>query len=113
MTVLIHHDCVTLADLKPGMAGIIQRLDLPPQVQQMLLRFGLTEGAEVRFSRRAPLGDPWLFAVDGAEVALRVETARQIFILPGTELLNPLLAGTSTEPAATLAAEPATEPLKE
>ena len=88
MNILIHHDCVTLTDLKPGMVGVIQRLDLPPHVQQVLLRFGLVEGAEVYFSRRAPLGDPWLFSVDGAEVALRAETARQIYLISGSELLG-------------------------
>ncbi len=88
MSLLPHHDCVALTDLKPGMAGIVQRLDLPAQVQQMLLRFGFTEGAEVRFSRRAPLGDPWLFSVDGTDVALRAETAQHILILPGAELLG-------------------------
>jgi len=33
---------------------------------------------QVRFSRRAPLGDPSVYSVDGTEIALRAETARHI-----------------------------------
>jgi Fe2+ transport system protein FeoA len=36
---------------------------------------------EIRFSRSAPMGDPRTYLVDGAEIALRSETAQQIFVI--------------------------------
>lgn len=72
----------SLLDLRPGETGVIDSLELPDQVQQMLLRFGFVAGAEVRFSRSAPLGDPLLYTIEGTDVALRAETARRILLLP-------------------------------
>jgi len=56
---------------------------LPPTHQQFLTRIGIVPGAEITFSRRAPLGDPSVYSVDGTEVALRAETASYIFVQRG------------------------------
>jgi Fe2+ transport system protein FeoA len=71
-----------LADLEPGQAGVIDEIALPRETQQFLLRFGFSPGVEVKVSRRAPFGDPTAYRIDGAEIALRAETARHIFIVP-------------------------------
>ena len=70
----------TLLDLKPGETGVVANVQLPAQIQQLLVRFGFVNGAEVRFSRSAPLGDPLLYSIEGSEVALRADTAVHIFI---------------------------------
>ncbi|MBS1851113.1 MAG: ferrous iron transport protein A [Acidobacteria bacterium] len=70
-----------LTDLGPGQSGTIDEIFLPPEAQQFLTRFGLYPGMEIRFSRSAPMGDPRTYLVDGAEIALRSETAQQIFVI--------------------------------
>jgi ferrous iron transport protein A len=43
---------------------------------------GLMTGSHVLTVRRAPGGDPVVYRVDGAEIALRCETTRHISIFP-------------------------------
>ena len=74
---------VALIDLELGEAGTIDQISLPPADQQFLMRIGFVPGAEIRFSRRAPLGDPGVYSVDGTEIALRAETASYIFVQRG------------------------------
>jgi ferrous iron transport protein A len=70
----------SLVDLDPGQHCILETLDVPEDVAHRLMVLGFLPGATVSFSRSAPGGDPRVFQVDGAEVALRRETARQIRI---------------------------------
>ncbi len=72
---------VPLIDLELGEAGTIDHLALPPAEEHFLMRIGFVPGAQIRFSRRAPLGDPSVYSVDGTEIALRSETARHIMVL--------------------------------
>ena len=71
---------VPLIDLAAGEAATIDHISLPPADEHFLMRIGLVPGAQVRFSRRAPLGDPSVYSVDGTEIALRAETARHIMV---------------------------------
>lgn len=71
---------VALADLELGEAGTIDHISLPSSDQQFLMRIGFAPGAQVRFSRRAPMGDPGVYSVDGTEIALRAETSSHIFV---------------------------------
>jgi ferrous iron transport protein A len=71
---------LTLSDLEPGVAVEIEKMELPESEQQFLLPFGFFIGAEVRCLRRAPLGDPIVYSLEGSEIALRAETACQIFV---------------------------------
>lgn len=71
---------VALTDLEVGEGGAIDHIALPLADQQFLMRIGVIPGAEVSFCRRAPLGDPSVYSVDGAEIALRAETASCIFV---------------------------------
>jgi Fe2+ transport system protein FeoA len=79
---------VALTDLATGEAGTIDHISLSPGDQQFLMRIGFVPGAQVKFSRRAPLGDPSVYAVDGTEIALRAETASHIMVRRGW--LSPL-----------------------
>ncbi len=77
-----------LTDLELGEAGTIDRISLPPAEQQFLMRIGFVPGVHVKFSRRAPMGDPSVYSVDGTEIALRAETASCIMVR--REWLSPL-----------------------
>ena len=70
----------TLADLPVGHFGVLASLDLPADGAGRLMEHGFLPGARVRHVRTAPGGDPRVFEVDGAQVALRCETARHIIL---------------------------------
>lgn len=71
-----------LADLAPGQAAVIAALALPADAAEPLMDLGLVAGSQVLAVRRAPGGDPVVYRVDGAEIALRRETTRHISVLP-------------------------------
>jgi ferrous iron transport protein A len=74
----------TLADLPENHEALVVRLDLPEDLAARLMELGFVPGHPVEAARSAPGGDPRVFRVDGAEVALRRETARHIYIQPET-----------------------------
>jgi ferrous iron transport protein A len=69
-----------LTELKPGEAGILEKLDLPETEAQRLMEMGFVPGHSVTRGLSAPGGDPRVFRVDGSEVALRRETARRLIL---------------------------------
>ena len=72
----------TLAQLKEGESGIIDRLDLPDDVARRLMELGFLPGHVVVPARSAPGGEPRVYRVDGSEVALRRETASHLILRP-------------------------------
>ncbi len=70
----------TLADLAAGREAVIDRLDLPEDLAARLMELGFIPGHRVAAALSAPGGDPRVFRVDGAEIALRRETARHILV---------------------------------
>jgi len=70
-----HRAPSSLLDLRPGEQGILDRLDLPEDLSRRLMELGFVPGQPVTAASRAPGGDPRVFRVDGAEIALRGETA--------------------------------------
>jgi ferrous iron transport protein A len=71
---------LALNQLAVGRAAIIEQLDLPEAVEHHLMHMGFTPDARVVAVRRAPAGDPTVYAIDGMEIALRRETARGILV---------------------------------
>ena len=72
----------TLASLKRGQKGIIQRVDAAdPQVQRLMV-LGLVEGAEVEHAGAAIGGDPIEFRLFGCGISLRQEHARHFQVVP-------------------------------
>jgi ferrous iron transport protein A len=71
---------LALNQLAVGRAAIIEQLELPEAVEHHLMHMGFTPEARVVAVRRAPAGDPTVYAIDGMEIALRRETARGILI---------------------------------
>lgn len=67
-----------LSELNIGAMAIVESLDLPEEVGHHLMHMGFTPDARVVVLRRAPAGDPTVYAIDGFEIALRRDTARAI-----------------------------------
>jgi Fe2+ transport system protein FeoA len=79
-----------LSELKIGQTAVLVALELPESVQNHLMHMGFVPNALVTALRRAPAGDPTVFAIDGMEIALRHETAEAIRVRPATPAdLNP------------------------
>lgn len=72
-----------LSELEVGETGVLVALELPPGVQNHLMYMGFVPDAQVKVLHRAPIGDPTVYAVDGIEIALRRETAREIRVDSG------------------------------
>jgi ferrous iron transport protein A len=68
----------TLLDLGRGDAAILDRIDLPGDDARRLMELGFLPGAHITAGLSAPGGDPRVFQVDGSEIALRRDTARQL-----------------------------------
>jgi ferrous iron transport protein A len=67
-----------LTDLRIGETATLIALDLPDSVQNYLMHMGFVPDAQVTALRKAPAGDPTVYAIDGMEIALRRETAESI-----------------------------------
>jgi Fe2+ transport system protein FeoA len=92
-----------LSELKVGQTAVLVALELPESVQNHLMHMGFVPGALVTALRRAPAGDPTVFAISGMEIALRHETAEAIRVRPATpEDLNPHSNKTIPDEAAEL-----------
>jgi ferrous iron transport protein A len=69
-----------LWDLRCGDRAVLEKLELPEGEARRLMELGFLPGSDVTAVRCAPGGDPRIFRVDGAEFALRCETARRLKI---------------------------------
>jgi len=72
----------TLAQLREGESGTLDRLELPEDVARRLMELGFLPGHVVVPARSAPGGEPRVYQVDGSEVALRRETAKRLILRP-------------------------------
>jgi len=87
----------SLFDLRCGQAAVLEFLDVPEDLGRRLMELGFFPGGDVVAAGCAPGGDPRVYRVDGSEIALRTETARQIRIQPGSiRTLVPAKSPTST-----------------
>ena len=68
--------------LPVGQTAVIHELALPENVEHHLMHMGFSPEAQVMAVRRAPAGDPTVYAIDGMEIALRRETAQGILVIP-------------------------------
>jgi ferrous iron transport protein A len=69
---------MSLSELGVGQDAVVAELDLPEEVQHHLMHMGFVPEARVIALRRAPAGDPTVYAIDGMEIALRRDTASAI-----------------------------------
>lgn len=70
----------TLADLQVGQSGRVESLAMEDRDARRLMELGFLPGAIVQLSRRSPFGDPSVYRIDDADVALRRKTAQQIVL---------------------------------
>ncbi len=70
----------SLIELRRGERGVLDRIDLPADISQRLMELGFLPGSAVVAAGSAPGGDPRVFRVDGAEIALRRETAARLIL---------------------------------
>jgi ferrous iron transport protein A len=77
---------MALSELGVGQEAVVSRLDLPEEVQHHLMHMGFVPEARVTALRRAPAGDPTVYAIDGLEIALRRDTAGSIRVRRPGEL---------------------------
>lgn len=74
-----------LSGLRAGERAVLHHIDLPSGEAQRLMELGFLPGASVEAALCAPGGDPRVYRVDGAEIALRRETARKLLVLTPAE----------------------------
>ena len=60
-----------LTDLNPGQTAVLQAPEQLSPVILRLMEMGMTPGAEVTVTRRAPLGDPLELQIRGTRLCLR------------------------------------------
>ncbi len=73
---------MSLLELREGEQGILDRLELPREAARRLMELGFVPGSAVEAAKGAPGGDPRVFRVDGAEIALRRATAAHLKLRP-------------------------------
>jgi ferrous iron transport protein A len=68
----------SLSELLEGEHGVLERIELAEDDAQRIMELGFIPGARITAGHSAPGGDPRVYRVDGAEVALRRETAAHL-----------------------------------
>lgn len=71
-------ETVPLADLPPGATGEVASLDERGPLGRRLFDLGFVPQTPVRVVRRAPLGDPVVYALRGTNLCLRRVDAERI-----------------------------------
>jgi ferrous iron transport protein A len=71
---------MALSEIEVGASAVVDSLELPHDVLDHLMHLGFLPEATIDVLRRAPAGDPTVYRVEGAEIALRRETARHIHV---------------------------------
>ena len=69
---------MVLSEIAVGETAVVASLDLSPEVSDHLMHLGFLPEAVIEVLRHAPAGDPTVYRIEGAEIALRRETARYI-----------------------------------
>ena len=70
----------SLAQLVPGQAGRVVKVQAEPQLALRILEIGLVCGAAVRYLRAAPWGDPIEVDVEGFLLSLRRREAEAVTV---------------------------------
>lgn len=73
---------IPLSEAKVGQRVLVQNMNVDDAVNQRLLAFGLTPGAEVRIVHVAPLGDPIAISFCAQKVMLRRTDAQCVMVEP-------------------------------
>lgn len=71
---------LSLAELRPGQTGRVAEIGGEEGQRLRLMELGILPGTQVRFVRRAPMGDPLEVEVRGFHLSLRSSEAAGIGI---------------------------------
>ena len=74
---------VKLADMKPGVSGVVEALKGHGNIQHRLVDMGGVKGSHITVVKVAPLGDPVEVKVKGTALALRKNEAAMISVAVG------------------------------
>lgn len=74
-------NCGSLADLGKGCQARIVGFTHDDVVTRRLFDLGFTPGQQAELVRRAPLRDPLIYSVGGAEIVLRRAEAKRILVV--------------------------------
>lgn len=74
---------VKLADMKPGVSGVVEALERHGNIQHRLVDMGVVKGSHITVVKVAPLGDPVEVKVKGTALALRKNEAAMISVAVG------------------------------
>ena len=69
---------MALSEVAVGESAVVASIELPHDVEDHLAHLGFLPEATIEVLRRAPAGDPTVYRIEGAEIALRRETACHI-----------------------------------
>ena len=69
---------ISLSCLRTGDAAVVQAVHVYGGMRRRLRDLGLLPGSKIVCSRIAPSGSPMAFRLNGAMIALRVETCKRI-----------------------------------
>ncbi len=75
----------SLWDLSPGNTAIVSVLQFDEADSMRLMELGFIPGTSVSCQRRVPLGDLAVYQIDGAQIAIRGETASRILVKSGIQ----------------------------
>jgi ferrous iron transport protein A len=70
----------TLAELKPGGRGVIERIVADISLKRKLSSLGIVKGKNICVEHTAPMGDPRVYSLLGYQLSLRNEDARKIIL---------------------------------
>lgn len=70
-----------LSDVSVGTFTTVSKIHATGMLRERMLALGLTKGTKVEVIRRGPTGDPTLYAIRGAMIALRKEEAAYVSVL--------------------------------
>lgn len=71
---------IPLSEVKVGQRVLVHSMDVDEPVNQRLLAFGLTPGAEVSIVHVAPLGDPIAISFCSQKVMIRRSDAARVMV---------------------------------
>jgi ferrous iron transport protein A len=74
-----------LNEVPVGTYAVIHDLTSTEMLRERMLALGLTKGAKVEVIRRGPSGDPTVYGIRGAMIALRKEEASLVSVTGGQE----------------------------
>ena len=69
-----------LSEFSIGEKGVVYKVESEGRIRRRLFDMGVTPGAEVCLSKKAPLGDPLEITIRGYELTLRKQEAEWVIV---------------------------------